>query len=462
MEFNMNTAKQELKNITTQYLQKDAEGNYKVDVWQRLPVFLAGPAGVGKTQVVGEVAKEMEIGFVSYSMVHHTRQSLLGLPAIRTISYEGKELQDTEYTLSEIIGTVYKAKEEGAEEGILFLDEANCCSESIQPVLLSFLQSKTLGNAKLPDGWIIVLCGNPPRSIYNKNARSWDAVLLDRLRVINIKTDHQEYLKYAREHAFHSAVQYYLTLNPKDAYICESKDNNFNLVTYRTWENLSSALYNYEELGLSVTPVMLNEYIKDDDVALKFYEIYRYSQVDSEAYETAAGWVMGKKSRSEVVTGLKRETGTVVYGVMNLVFKKLSGQAEFIMQEQKFLQKFKENILKQNFAIDEYNSEYMPETMRKELKTIWNTVSYEELHGKYVDVFNRYIQEFKDKRQEIVKNAENMLLILEEMKNEVLIRFYLRIILNKVEWLSVMKNTEHKEIDRLANMLKMDKDEDAA
>lgn len=455
MEFNISMAKEELKNITTQYLQKDGDGNYKVDVWQRLPIFIQGPAGVGKTQIVGEVAQEKGIGFVSYSLVHHTRQSMMGLPVIRSFSYEGKEKKYTEYTLSEILGAVYKMKEKGAEEGILFLDEANCCPESIQPILLSFLQSKTLGNAKLPDGWIIVLCGNPPRSIYNKNARNWDAVLLDRLRIINIKIDNEEYLKYISKRGFHLSVQYYLSLHPEDTYICEDKTDTFQLVTYRTWENLSNALFDYERLDLPVTPMMINEYIKADDVLLKFYEVYRYSQVDSESYKEASEWIIQKENYINVAAKLKKMPGIIVYGIMNAAFKKLSEQADKAMKKQKFLQKFKSNILKQEYSVNAYETEYIPEEIKIELETLWNTVAYEELYDEYKKVFDRTVRQLNTEKEGLIQKVENMLLILEKMGNKVLLQFYLRIVLGKVEWIYVNRTTKHKEIDRLEKKLQM-------
>lgn len=462
MEFNISEAKQELKNVITQYLQKDEEGNYKVDVWQRLPLFIQGPAGVGKTQIVSEATREKGLGFVSYSLVHHTRQSMIGLPVIRSFSYEGKETKYTEYTLSEILGVVYKMKEEGAKEGVLFLDEANCCPESIQPILLSFLQSKTLGNAKLPDGWIIVLCGNPPRSIYNKNARNWDAVLLDRLRIINIKVDNEEYLKYASEKEFHSAVQYYLTLHPEDAYICEDKTDTFQLVTYRTWENLSKALFDYERLGIPVTPMMINEYIKVEDVILKFYEVYRYSQVDAESYKKASEWIMQKKDYKESAAKLKKLPGIMVYGVMNVVFKTLSEQAEEAVKKQKFLKTFRSNVLSQNYSVDAYETEDISEEVKTELRNLWNTVSYEKLYDEYKKVFDRIVQELKAEKEELIQKVENMLLVLEKMGNKALLQFYLRIILGKAEWIYVKATTKHKEIDRLVEKMGMKNEKNEA
>lgn len=67
--------------------------------------FLWALRGIGKTVVMAQIAAELGVGLVSYSMTHHTRQSALGLPFIVTKTYAGKEYQVSEYTMSEIIAS---------------------------------------------------------------------------------------------------------------------------------------------------------------------------------------------------------------------------------------------------------------------------------------------------------------------------------------------------------------------
>ena len=126
---NIKEAKEEIKNAMTAYFTKDEMGNYMIPIEKQRPVFLMGPPGVGKTAVMEQVAAEMGVGLLSYSMTHHTRQSALGLPFIVHKNYGGQEFDVSEYTMSEIISSVYELMEEtGIREGILFLDEINCVS----------------------------------------------------------------------------------------------------------------------------------------------------------------------------------------------------------------------------------------------------------------------------------------------------------------------------------------------
>ena len=161
------SAKQQIKNTVQIYLQKDALGRYRLPLVHQRPIFLLGAPGLGKTAIMQQVADEMGLGLVSYSMTHHTRQSALGLPVIVEKEYGGKHYQVSEYTMSEIIASVYDCmRTTGKTQGILFLDEINCVSETLSPAMLLFLQYKVFGGHQIPEGWVVVTAGNPPR--FNK------------------------------------------------------------------------------------------------------------------------------------------------------------------------------------------------------------------------------------------------------------------------------------------------------
>ena len=118
---NISEAKQQIKNAVRAYLTRDEFGGYRIPLEKQRPIFLMGPPGIGKTAIMEQIAGELGVGLVSYSMAHHTRQSALGLPFIVTKTYGGAEYQVSEYTMSEIIASVYDMMEEtGVTEGILF------------------------------------------------------------------------------------------------------------------------------------------------------------------------------------------------------------------------------------------------------------------------------------------------------------------------------------------------------
>lgn len=273
---NIKEAKQEIINTVKAYLCKNAEGEYRIPAIRQRPVLLMGPPGIGKTQIMEQIASECGIGLVSYTITHHTRQSAVGLPMIKTEEFEGKEYSVTEYTMSEIIAGVYKAiKEQGHREGILFIDEINCVSETLIPTMLQFLQCKTFGNQKVPEGWIIVAAGNPPE--FNRSVREFDMVTYDRLRVINIDADLEVWREYAREREIHNAILSYLDIRPQNFYRAEADVDGLKFVTARGWEDMSSLMYVYEELGISINAGVVGEFLHNEDIAEDFaayYDLY--------------------------------------------------------------------------------------------------------------------------------------------------------------------------------------------
>lgn len=266
---NIKRAKEEIVNTVKAYLQKDEEGEYLIPAIRQRPVLLIGAPGIGKTAIMEQAARECNIGLVAYTMTHHTRQSAMGLPFISKKMYGGEEKSVTEYTMSEIIAAVYDRMEStGLKEGILFIDEINCVSETLAPVMLQFLQGKSFGNAKVPAGWIIAAAGNPAE--YNRSVREFDVVTLDRVKMINVEPDYDVWREYARMQGIHGAIVSYLDARRDNFYKIETTVDGKHFVTARGWEDLSCLIYAYERLELAVDKEIVGEYICDPATATDF------------------------------------------------------------------------------------------------------------------------------------------------------------------------------------------------
>lgn len=273
---NIREAKEQVKRSISIYLMKDEQGNYRVPLQKQRPVFLYGAPGIGKTAIMEQIADEMGISLVSYSMTHHTRQSALGLPYIVQKEYKGKSYDISRYTMSEIIASVYdKMEESGCDEGILFLDEINCVSETLGPSMLQFLQYKVFGNQRVPDGWVIVTAGNPPE--FNRSVREFDVVTMDRLKVMEITPDYEAWKYYAVRNEVHRAIISYLDIKKEDFYDIETTIEGKSYVTARGWEDLSEALKLYEEKGYPVDESLISQYLRDNRIIGEFgvyYELF--------------------------------------------------------------------------------------------------------------------------------------------------------------------------------------------
>lgn len=266
---NIKRAKEEIKHTIDAYHLRGADGKYRIPVIRQRPVLLMGPPGIGKTQIMEQVAEECGLPLLSYTITHHTRQSAIGLPFIREKEYQGKMHSVTEYTMSEIISAVYEKMEEtGQQEGILFIDEINCVSETLAPTMLQFLQCKTFGNQQVPEGWIIVAAGNPPE--YNKSVREFDVVTLDRIKKIDVEADFDVWKEYAYQQGIHPAVISYLELRRKNFYRVENTVDGKIFATARGWEDLSRLIQVYEILGKTVDREVVSQYIQHRMIAKDF------------------------------------------------------------------------------------------------------------------------------------------------------------------------------------------------
>lgn len=288
---NIKQATEQIQGAIRAYLSKNEHGLYRIPFHMQRPVIMFGPPGVGKTAIVSQIAKEMGINFVSYSITHHTRQSALGLPYISQEEFAGKKYSVSEYTMSEIIASVHRAcQTSGVNEGVLFLDEVNCVSETLAPAMLQFLQYKTFGMHQLPEGWIIVTAGNPPE--YNRAARDFDPAMLDRMKRIDVEPDLQVWQEYATSHGIHPAVTTFLDAKPGSFYNVRAGVKGTKLVTARGWEDLSRMIQAYEAEGIQVDRELVRQYLQDDLAANEFhayYELFRKYQDDYKIEAILAG-----------------------------------------------------------------------------------------------------------------------------------------------------------------------------
>ncbi|MDO4804202.1 MAG: AAA family ATPase [Lachnospiraceae bacterium] len=270
---NIKEAKLEIINTIRAYLAKDEAGMPLIPSERQRPILMIGAPGIGKTAIMRQIAEELGIGLVSYTITHHTRQSAIGLPFIAKREYGGEEYSVTEYTMSEIVASVYdQIERSGVPEGILFLDEINCVSETLAPTMLQFLQYKTFGTHRVPEGFVIVTAGNPPE--YNRSVRDFDIVTLDRVKRLDVEADYAVWKEYARRCGVHGAIISYLDIRREHFHSVTNDADGRHFVTARAWEDLSDSIKVYESLGQPAGGQMVSAFLQDPEIAKSFAVYY--------------------------------------------------------------------------------------------------------------------------------------------------------------------------------------------
>lgn len=356
-------AKEEIRNTVRAYLAKDMYGEYEIPVIHQRPVLLIGPPGIGKTAIMEQVARECGINLVSYSITHHTRQSAIGLPYIEKRNYGGKEYSVTEYTISEIIASLYdKIEETGIQEGILFLDEINCVSETLAPAMLQFLQAKTFGTHRVPEGWIIAAAGNPPE--YNKSVREFDIVTLDRVKKIVTEENYKIWREYAVTQGVHGAIIAYLDIKPENFYRVQATVDGKQFVTARGWEDLSRLILTYEKLNIPADEGVIAQYLQHPATAKDFaayLELYYRYEAEYDVERILRGQIAPK-----VMERIQKSEFDERLSVVSLLLDKLCGKFRaFYEQDTQTVEIY--NVLKMvKAALAEENGEPLWRLLAKE------------------------------------------------------------------------------------------------
>ena len=125
---------------------KEITETLKALIDQKLPTFLWGAPGIGKSSVVRQVAEAKGIGFIDL------RLSLMDPTDLKGIPFYENEARQAVWAPPSFL------PREGS--GILFLDELNTAAPSVQASAYQLILDRKVGEYELPDGWAIVAAGN--------------------------------------------------------------------------------------------------------------------------------------------------------------------------------------------------------------------------------------------------------------------------------------------------------------
>ncbi len=251
-------------------------------------------------------------------------------------------------------------EESGIREGILFLDEINCVSETLAPSMLQFLQYKVFGRHQVPEGWVIVTAGNPPE--YNKSVREFDVVTMDRLKLLEVEPDLQIWKEYARERRIHPAIMNFLDLKKEYFYRIEMTAGGRSYVTARGWEDLSQILCLYEEEQLAVQESLVAQYIRNPRIVREFtayYDLFNKYKKDYRINEILEG-----RAPVQAIARAKEAAFDERLSLLGMLLDRVQADMKAVMEQAAFLKDLqtglkavKEKILSGEIAVLEQMAE---------------------------------------------------------------------------------------------------------
>jgi hypothetical protein len=155
----------------------------------RRPALVEGATGIGKSELVHDVARSLGVSIVTLDLSLLEPPDLVGLPVVR----DGRTSYATPATLPT----------DGA--GILLLEELNRAERYVQQPALQLLTAGRLHEYLLPEGWVCFAVTNPPTGEYH--VTPLDRALEARFMKIRARADRGPWLAWAESHGVHPAVR---------------------------------------------------------------------------------------------------------------------------------------------------------------------------------------------------------------------------------------------------------------
>ncbi|MHB1764953.1 MAG: AAA family ATPase [Gammaproteobacteria bacterium] len=224
------------ENSVEANLSSDNEYELLKEVWkeemrQKIPIFIMGQVGVGKTEMIAECAKDLGRELIITHLARSSNTDFM-IPTI--------ENGIMKFAVNEKLMELVKGKK------VWFLDEYDRADGATRNAILSLINERVFEGVKLPDDVAIVLAGNQETSRDTNviNQAEWSRCSVFRIDISNLNNN-SDYLKYWINIAINklnvdSRITSFISVYP-DLLYRESEDNE-QLATPRGWVNLSKAL----------------------------------------------------------------------------------------------------------------------------------------------------------------------------------------------------------------------------
>ena len=200
---------------------------------KKRPIFIWGPPGIGKSEVVHQIGNEYK-----KSLVIDIRLSLWEPTDIKGIPYFDSNAGTMVWAPPSELPDEATAKK--YEVVILFMDEMNSAPPAVQAAAYQLILNRRVGTYVLPDNVVIVAAGN--RDADKGVTYRMPAPLANRFVHLEMKVDFEDWLQWAAEHQLHSDVVGYLTFAKKDLYDFDPKSPSRSFATPRSWSFVSELL----------------------------------------------------------------------------------------------------------------------------------------------------------------------------------------------------------------------------
>jgi hypothetical protein len=196
------------------------------------PLFLWGPPGIGKSELVEGITRELGGYMIDLRLGQMEPTDIRGIP------FYNKELGKMDWA-----APIDLPDEELASQYplvVLFMDEMNSAAPSVQAAAYQLILNRRIGKYRLPDNVVMVAAGN--RESDKGVTYRMPTPLANRFIHQEMKVDFASWQEWAVTNAIHKDVVGYLTFAKQDLYDFDAKSSSRSFATPRSWSFVSQLL----------------------------------------------------------------------------------------------------------------------------------------------------------------------------------------------------------------------------
>ncbi len=195
---------------------------------KKLPVFIWGAPGIGKSSIVKQIASEQGLAFLDL------RLSLLDPTDLKGIPFFNAETNEGVWAKPSFLPSVHDSK------GILFLDEINTAPPAVQASAYQLILDRKVGEYELPEGWSIVAAGNREndRGVVYK----MPPPLANRFVHFEMEVNFDDWKAWAYKSKIDSSIIGYLAYDKSMLFTFDATSNEKSFATPRSWEYVDSII----------------------------------------------------------------------------------------------------------------------------------------------------------------------------------------------------------------------------
>jgi len=233
---------------------KSAKTSIAFAIKKKRPIFLWGPPGIGKSDIVNQIGKDSNREVVDVRLALWEPRDIKGIP------YFDSNAGTMTWAPPAELPTDPKSK------AILFLDELNSAPPAVQAAAYQLILNRRVGTYKLPDGVDIVAAGN--RDGDKGVTYRMPAPLANRFVHLEMKVDFEDWQDWATLNGIHPEVVGYVGYAKQDLYDYDPKSPSKSFATPRSWSFVSDLVADEEIDTESLTNLVSGAI--GDGLAVKF------------------------------------------------------------------------------------------------------------------------------------------------------------------------------------------------